>query len=345
MLKSFNCYCSLLIRNPHSYPKQFITSLKLFSTDVLPQESHIEKIIKVAIVGVPNAGKSTVINALLDRKVCATSNKVHTTKTKAEAICNVDKTQIVFLDTPGLISPKEKKKYNLPESMRLDISNCLKNSDIIGVIQDVGSPWTREFIHRGLVELLEKFDRRPSFLILNKIDLMKSKRKLLDVVRILCNNKIAGLPISKLSQEGPMNGFGGFSDVFMISALEGDGLNSIKEYLMKNAKPGKWLYPESDWTNQSQETLILEAIRAKFLDFLPQEIPYQLKTELEHLDDNGKVLSCMAVVTCPSERIMKLVSGVNNGRLQQISDSVRYDLMNMFKKSITLTISLRAGSQ
>lgn len=57
---------------------------------------------------------------------------------------------------------------------------------------------------------------------------MKSKRKLLDVVRILCNNKIAGLPISKLSQEGPMNGFSGFSDVFMISALEGDGLNSIK---------------------------------------------------------------------------------------------------------------------
>jgi len=318
---------------------------------IYPQsEVSNEKVVNVAIVGVPNSGKSTLINNLVDRKVCATSNKVHTTTNLAKAICTEENVQIIFLDTPGIVSTREQKQYKLHSKMTTAPSVSLRKADIVGVIMDVANKWTKGRISPLILDILEKNQEIPSFLILNKIDLLKSKRELLDLVQILSNGIVAGKPIVKgLTSRrcNNKNGYSRFSDVFMVSALEGDGIEKIKKYLMKSAKPGKWAYSEEDWTDQTRETLIVETVRAKFLDFLHQEIPYKLVTEIEYLEDkrDSDKLVCLVCVTCPTERIEKLIAGAGGGKLRQITDAARHDLVQMFHRPVSLTISLRVDTE
>ncbi|CAF4899215.1 unnamed protein product [Pieris macdunnoughi] len=306
-------------------------------------EKSIGKVVNAAIIGAPNSGKSTLINKILERKVCATSNKVHTTTKLARAICYDNDTQIIFLDTPGVVTDKEQNKYKLPESMKQACKKSLSCADVIGVVHDVSNRWTKEKLHPTVLEMLNMVVNVPSFLIINKVDLLKSKKQLLDIIRNLTNGVIAGNPVpSYYTPQSKDQGFANFSDVFLVSALNGDGVKDIKEYLISNSKVRKLQYASDKWSDRSTETLIEEAARAKFLDFLAQEIPYHLETKLEYYDDNeaeGKV-TCSLSVACPSERIVKLIAGAGGGRLQQIKSSLRNDLVDMIKKPVTVDINL-----
>ncbi|CAH0728818.1 unnamed protein product, partial [Brenthis ino] len=312
-------------------------------------KKSIGKVVNVAIIGAPNAGKSTLINKILERKICAASNKVHTTTKLTRAIAYEKNTQIIFLDTPGIVTEKEQKKYKLPESMLAACQKSLRCADVVGVVHDVSNKWTRDGLHRDVVNMLEIVKDIPSFLILNKVDMLKSKKQLLAIISNLTNGMIAGSPIpsptkSKKTQE---NGYNHFSDVFLVSALNGDGVSDIKEYLINNAKIRHFHYDPSEWSDQAPELLIEEAVRAKFMDFLHQEIPYNLSTKLEYYDDiteQDKIL-CFVSVECPSERLARLISGAGGGRLQQIKSHVRNDLMDMFKKTVVIDIKLKVKSK
>ncbi|CAG9773933.1 unnamed protein product [Ceutorhynchus assimilis] len=304
------------------------------------------KMLKVSIIGVPNSGKSTFINQLMDRKVCPTSSKVHTTKTKSMAIFTQGDSQIVFLDTPGLVNANEKKKFNLTSSFIKDSRFALQKADIIGVVHDAANIHTREKLDIKIINLLEGHKKTPSFLVLNKIDVLKSKRKLLDITRLLTDNCLAGKPIPGHSNKpkDPNHEFKGwpyFQDIFMVSALTGDGLDQVRNYLTTKAKPAKWMFPENVWTDQSAEEVIQNSVRAKLLDFLPQEIPYILQTEIEFFDVNEEgVINAVVIVKTPSSRISTLVAGGGGGRLKQILQSVKEDLQNAFQNYVKINIVL-----
>lgn len=120
-----------------------------------------------------------------------------------------------------------------------------------------------------------------------------------------------------------------------------------QEYLITNARIANLHYSPNEWTDQTPETLIEGAVRAKFLDFLAQEIPYNLKTYLEYYDENveeNKII-CSVAVECPSERIARLISGAGGGRLQQIKSHLRSDLMDLFKKSVVVDLQLRVKNK
>lgn len=289
-------------------------------------DTYESRLLKIAIIGVPNVGKSTVINQLVGRKVCSISSKVHTTRCKARAIGIEGNTQLVFLDTPGLVTADESHRHHLEHSFHSDSETAMLEADVIGVIHDVSNTWTRDRLDPKVLRLLYLYPKKNSFLILNKIDAMKAKRKLLDVVRLLTNNSLAGQ--SKMSEHEPslvvdytksrdqqtadsrhnqplnseMNssqslselqiqrkvqnqkGWPNFSEVFMVSALLGDGMNDIKDYLLHISEPSPWLYPVSEFTDQPSETVIVNTVRSKLLDHLPQELPYNLDTAIEYFD-------------------------------------------------------------
>lgn len=106
--------------------------------------------------------------------MCPASSKVHTTRKKSHAIITSDKTQIVFLDTPGVISNQEQKKFNLEKTFFRDCEKSLMLTDLIGVVHDVGDHWTRDMLDLKIIRLLERYKKKPSFLILNKVSKIKS---------------------------------------------------------------------------------------------------------------------------------------------------------------------------
>lgn len=124
-------------------------------------------------------------------------------------------------------------------------------------------------------------------------------------------------------------------------------LSSFQEYLISNAKPAAFHYSPTEWTDQRPEALIVEAVRAKFLDFLSQEIPYNIKVDLEYYEENEEQnkITCFVTAECPTERLVKLVGGAGGGRLQQITSHVRADLTELFKKPVAIDIRLKSKTK
>lgn len=146
-------------------------------------------------------------------QVCASSAKKHTTRVAYRAILHWDNTELVFVDTPGVVSNQDVKKHSLEDSFRVDPQASLKRADVIGVLHDVSKVSTRDQIHPEILNLLQRAGPQvPSLLLLNKVDQIKTKRKLLDFV-----NKLSG------TKQWPH-----FVDVFMLSALNGDGVQDLR---------------------------------------------------------------------------------------------------------------------
>lgn len=267
-----------------------------------PTENN-EKSLNVAVIGMPNAGKSTFINTLINHKVCPTSRKVHTTRDTSRAIYTTHENQLILFDTPGLVTKKEVKKHHLENSFQTSPKNSMRKADIIAVIHDVSNRWTRNELHPSVLESLEANSKIPSFLVLNKIDCLKSKRVLLELVRILTNDthkqgkKILKFEESEVKEnEAPKKlvGWSYFSAIFMASAISGDGLQGVMSFLLKQSKPKNWEFPPTEFSDEKPEDLIVGSVRARLLDFLPQEIPYTLKSEIEYYNiDNGKNLKVL----------------------------------------------------
>ena len=190
----------------HFQTIKFIGNSRFYCVEAIRKQDE-QKLVKVAIIGVPNAGKSTLINSLVDQrvrnfstysnyfltllylKICPTSSKVHTTRNVSRAITTRNDSQVILFDTPGLVGKQEMKKHKLDESFITSCHKSIKDSNLIGVLHDVSNQWTRQSLNPLLLKLLEEYKDIPSFLILNKIDKLKSKRVLLDLIKTLtCNN-------------------------------------------------------------------------------------------------------------------------------------------------------------
>lgn len=286
-----------------------------------------KKSLKIAILGEPNVGKSTLINNLINRSVCPMSSKVHTTKFKSNAIYVEEDTQLVFVDTPGLVTAGEYKKYALNKSFKDDPTMSVQVADVVGIVHDASNVYRRFTIKNNVLELVKNLTPEiPLLLILNKVDMVKEKKILLDITTALINKK-----------DMPK-----FKDIFMLSALTKDGTEDLKNYLLDLAKSKEWEYDEDIYTDQSPESIIRHTVRAKLLDALPHDLPYKLKVELEHFEicPDGTV-SAIVIIACPKERYRKLLVRGKGNRIKNIARFAEEELRHAFRCNVLLRLSVQ----
>lgn len=208
----------------------------------------------VALIGVPNAGKSTLLNQLVGAKISIVSRKVQTTRTQIRGIAMAGRTQVIFVDTPGIFAPKRR----LEKAMVTSAWGGAADADRVGVLIDVTHADGES--EEALLARLEEI-RQPKFLVLNKIDLVPHE-KLLAIT-------------AQLNERIP------FEATFMISALRGYGVPKLLEWLEDKLPLGPWLYPEDEISDAPLRFLAAEITREKIFERLHDELPYRSTVETE----------------------------------------------------------------
>ncbi|XP_034942217.1 GTPase Era [Chelonus insularis] len=327
----FKRFYSKLVENPPLI-LQFDNALK---QQIYNDKSNLQqtdengfKTLKIAIFGLPNVGKSTLINRLVRRPVCATSSKVQTTEQKSSAILTENNIQLIFVDTPGIVTMKDVKKYELQPTFISDVKKSVKHIDCAALVQDASNSHAAQINERVQLTLEQLEPTMKTILILNKVDKLKKKKELLNIITSIKNTKKT---------------FPDFSDYFMISALKDDGIDDLREYFFNLAIPRKkWSYQENEICSDPPQVLIRRAVRAKLMDELPNEIPYDLKIEIEHFSNlpDDSILGVIAIKP-PSDRIGRLVMGLKGKRIKKVVMDAEQELSVTFRKAVRIKIIIK----
>ncbi|XP_017268034.1 GTPase Era, mitochondrial [Kryptolebias marmoratus] len=367
---------------PASVPSDSSEQLSLLLRH--PDQPPNAKLLKVAVVGAPNAGKSTLSNQLLGRKVFAVSKKVHTTRSRALGVLTENDTQIILLDTPGLTTVAKVKRHQLEKSLLVDPWNTVKEADLIVVMVDVADRWTCTRLDFEVLKCLAEHSHIPAILVLNKVDLVKTKDKLLDITaQLTCGvvngRKMRVRPVikppwaekipeedSKLSPDEDASaaedggksdsvlskeqlkdlrsqrGWSHFKDVFMLSSVDKEDVDTLKSYFLVAAQPGSWQYHSEVLTDQSPEEVCTNIIREKLLENLPQEVPYSVTQSIEHWQDgeNGQLDISVKLYTM-KESHMRMVIGTGGQMVAQIAKEASEDLSRLYLREVRLKLSAK----
>ena len=254
----------------------------------------------VALIGAPNAGKSTLINALVGAKVSIVTPKVQTTRTLVRGIAIEGNAQLIFVDTPGIFAPRRR----LDRAMVGSAWGSTTDADIVALLVDAhkGVGEDEEAILKGLRDM-----GPPKVLLLNKVDLV-DKPKLLALAQTL-NERIA------------------LAGTFMISAQSGDGVADVRKFFAAHVPAGPWLYPEDQISDAPLRQLAAEITREKLFLRLHQELPYQSTVETEvwkELKDGAVRIEQNIYVERESQR--KIVLGKGGQTIKAIGAASRADI-------------------
>lgn len=269
----------------------------------------------IAILGQPNAGKSTLINRLVGTKVSIVSPKVQTTRRRVLGITVVDASQLIFVDTPGVFTPKKP----LEKAMVKAAWESLQDADLIVVIVDAASK-ARQDAETILKALAPK--QKRLILCLNKIDLI-DKTRLLALASQL--NELA--PIEK---------------TFMISALKKKGIQDLLQYCAQEVPENPWFFPEDQLSDLPSKLFAAEITREHIFRQLHQEIPYSLTVETEAWEQfkNGS-LKISQVIVVERENQRAIVLGKQGQKIKSIGESARKELSFIFDTKVHLILHVK----
>ena len=269
----------------------------------------------IALIGAPNVGKSTLINALVGSKVAIVSHKVQTTRALLRGIATAGGSQLVFIDTPGIFAPKRR----LDRAMVTNAWAGVHDADIAGLLVDAkrGLDEETEAILERLAEV-----RQPKILIINKIDLVE-KSALLAIIKA-ANERVA------------------FAATFMVSALTGDGVTDVRNWLAAHVPEGPWHYPEDQLTDAPLRQLAAEITREKLYLRLHQELPYQSMVETDiwkELKDGSTRIEQTIYVERESQR--KIVLGKGGQTIKAIGADARREIAEMIEAPVHLFLFVK----
>lgn len=270
----------------------------------------------VALVGAPNAGKSTLLNALVGTKVSIVSPKVQTTRSRVLGIGMVDDSQILYVDTPGIFTPKKR----LERAMVAAAWQGATDADQVAVLFDASQRRIDEDTVGIIVRL--KDAGRKAVLILNKIDLIKRERLL------------------ELASE--FAAFELFTDTFMVSALNSDGLDGLLAYFAGSVPEGPWLYPPDQLSDMPERLLAAEITREKLFLQLHQEVPYATTVETETWEEfeNGSVRIAQ-VIYVQRDSQKAIILGKGGARIKSISTSARLEMQKFLDRPVHLMLFIK----
>ena len=268
-----------------------------------------------AIIGAPNAGKSTLVNALAGTKIAIVSHKVQTTRARLRAIVVSGPSQIIFVDTPGIFKPKRR----LDEAMVEGAWSGASEADAVILLTDVRRGLDEEVL--AIIEGLKKSGTQ-AFLALNKIDLVKAET-LLELSR-------------KFNEVFP------FRETFMISALNGSGVAKLRERVAALMPEGPWLYAEDQIADVPLRFLAAETTREKLYERLHEELPYASTVETETWEErkDGSV-RIDQVIYVERESQRKIVLGKGGQTIKALGQAARLDLEKAFERRVHLFLFVK----
>ncbi len=269
----------------------------------------------VALIGAPNVGKSTLINALVGAKVSIVTPKVQTTRTTVRGIAIEGPTQLIFVDTPGIFAPRRR----LDRAMVGSAWSSTQEADVVALLIDSRKGITED--DDKILHMLK--DVRPAkALVLNKIDLI---------------DKPALLALTKSANERA-----DFAATFMISALSGDGIADLKAWLATQVPPGPWLYPQDQISDAPSRQLAAEITREKLYLRLHQELPYQSTVETDawkELNDGSVRIEQTVYVERESQR--KIVLGKGGQTIKAIGAAARAEIAAAIEQPVHLFLHVK----
>lgn len=268
----------------------------------------------VTLVGRPNVGKSTLINALVGYKIAITSNKAQTTRNMIQGIYNDDDSQIVFVDTPGIHKPKHKLGQRLNEEAYYSIDDV----DIILFLVDVTMPFGK-----GDNFVLDKIKEanKPTFLVLNKVD--KIKRD--DLFNLILNYK----------------DLYDFKEIVPVSALKEKNVNELIKTLKKYLPDSVKYFPDEELTNTTIEFRAAELIREKVLRLTNEEVPHSVTCVVEKYIEKKDKAIINATIIVERDSIKSIIIGKQGTMLKEIGSKARIDIENMLGKKVYLEIFVK----
>jgi GTP-binding protein Era len=269
----------------------------------------------IALIGAPNAGKSTLTNALVGSKVAIVTPKVQTTRSLLRGIAIVGNAQLVFIDTPGIFAPRRR----LDRAMVTTAWAGAHDADLVALLIDASKGLDDEA--QAILDRLGEV-RQPKALILNKIDLVERPRLL------------------ALAQA--INARADFAATFMISALSGDGVDDLRKWLADHVPAGPWHYPPDEVSDAPLRQLAAEITREKLYLKLHQELPYQSTVETEAWTDrsDGSVrIEQTIYVERESQR--KIVLGKGGRSIKAIGEAARKELAEILEKPVHLFLFVK----
>ena len=266
----------------------------------------------IAVLGAPNAGKSTLINRIVGAKVTIVSPKVQTTRTRVLGIVGRNRSQLVFVDTPGIFAPRR----GLDRAMVDAAWKGAADADLLALLVDSERGFDANT--RAIVEQI----KGDAVLILNKVD------------QVPRENLLA------LSQA--INEAGTFRETFMISALKGDGVEDLADYFAASVPKGVWMFPEDQLSDMPMRLMAAEIVREKLFLQLHQELPYALTVETEDwktLKDGSARIAAVIIIERDSHKGMVL--GKGGQRIKAVGAAAREELEAMFGCKVHLFLHVK----
>jgi len=270
----------------------------------------------VALIGRPNAGKSTLLNRLVGEKIAAVSNKPQTTRHRIKGVVSRPDGQIVFVDTPGVHKPG----HLLNRRMMSAVHDAIETVDLIVLMRDASVSTGNG--DRFVLDLVKKADKK-SILVLNKVDKIRDKAELLPL-------------IEHYSHEYE------FAEIIPVSALKGDAIEVLLAQITKHLPEGEPIFADDELTDQPIRSIAAEMVREKILASTGEEIPYvtAVVTELfDESDPNIIRIFCAIYVERPSQK--KIIIGKQGARIKDIGTRARVDIEKLIGKQVFLKLFVK----
>ena len=267
----------------------------------------------IAVIGAPNAGKSTLVNSLVGAKVAIVNRKVQTTRTTLRGIAIVGASQLVFIDTPGIFAPRRR----LDRAMVDAAWGGAGDADQVLLVVDAAKG-----IDEDVERILGKLQGgKAQLLALNKIDRVK-KERLLDLA-------------AELNTRAP------FATTFMISALSGDGVADLKAYLAGVVAPGPWHYPEDEVSDAPLRVMAAEITREKMYDRLHEELPYQAAVETTAWLEQKNGIRIEQTIFVERDSQKSIVLGKGGSMIKTLSTEARKELSKVLERPVHLFLFVK----
>lgn len=271
----------------------------------------------ISIVGATNAGKSTLLNAMLDKKISIISHKVQTTRFNIKGIKQVDDTQLVFIDTPGDFDPKRR----LDKAMISSIWNAVSDSEIVIYLMDCTKARREGYNDKFIQQLKQISKDKRVLLVLNKVDLIK-KETLLEITQ-------------------RYNEYGFFDATYMISATKSQGVQDIVDDLVEHSQPSPWYYEVDQQTDINDKLFCAEITRESVYKYLHQELPYEINVSTDVIEDKENKIEIHQTIYATRKSHKLIIIGNKGSSLKRIGSEARDQLRRHFRKRVDLRLFVK----